>query len=62
MHGAVAEVGDDVDPLLLGQELYLGRVHDGLELRRGLVTVVPLTMVLQKYTSTPRRYRVTRFN
>ena len=24
MHGAVAEVGDNLDPLLLGQELYLG--------------------------------------
>ena len=49
MHGAVAEVGDDVDPLLLGQELDLGGVHDGLdgldglgglELQRGLVTAV----------------------
>ena len=43
VHGAVAEVGDDVDPLLLGQELDLGGVHDGLgglELQRGLVTAV----------------------
>ena len=49
VHGAVAEVGDDVDPLLLRQELYLRGIHDGsyLELQRGLAT---------------GRYRVTRFN